>query len=259
MKKTFTFAILTWLFSIHAWSNQKLVEQIKEKYMILDTATYINDLVHSYEIEIRKEQTEIDNALLELYGYEHINLDSIRRQYVLDSIYVDLMDSIHNKHYNHPKKSIEEKVKDFTEEIRASSPVYVLNLITLDELTLQPDTGKLSFNLFFFDEDYKGRLYVFCENGRYCGDDSRYRTFSKKLGINAPKIFKKTMRKHPQCILYCNDFEGMNTILYMLNDKIYVCRITEKKEYELNDFIKKFGFPHREILKKLRNKSINSD
>ena len=44
MKKTFVFAILTWLFSIHAWSNQKLVEQIKEKYMILDTATYINNI-----------------------------------------------------------------------------------------------------------------------------------------------------------------------------------------------------------------------
>ena len=40
--------------------------------------------------------------------------------------------------------------------------------------------------------------------------------------------------------MYCYDLEQMNTILYMLNDKIYVYRISQLEEYEFNDYIKEF-------------------
>jgi len=48
------------------------------------------------------------------------------------------------------------------------------------------------------------------------------------------------MRKKPQCLLYSSELEGMNTILYMLNDKIYVYRIIQMKEYELSEYLKKY-------------------
>jgi len=48
------------------------------------------------------------------------------------------------------------------------------------------------------------------------------------------------MRKKPQYLLYSSELEGMNTILYMLNDKIYVYRIIQMKEYELSEYLKKY-------------------
>lgn len=49
------------------------------------------------------------------------------------------------------------------------------------------------------------------------------------------------MRKQPKYLLLCSELEGMNTILYMLNNKIYVYRIVQMQEYELSDYIEKFG------------------
>jgi len=49
------------------------------------------------------------------------------------------------------------------------------------------------------------------------------------------------MKKRPKYLLFCYALDGMNTILYVLNDEIFVYRITEMEEYELNDYLKKFG------------------
>ena len=48
------------------------------------------------------------------------------------------------------------------------------------------------------------------------------------------------MEKQPDYWLYCYQLEEMNTILYMKNEHIYVYRIVEMEEYELDEYFEKF-------------------
>ena len=122
--------------------------------------------------------------------------------------------------------------------MRAGTPLYVLNLKLKDKQTLQVDTSRLAFNLFYFDKRCKGRLYVYCDDGEYSGLDSRYRTFSRRLGRNAPKVFRKIMRKQPKYLLFCSELEGMNTILYVIYNDVYVYRIAEMQKHKLRHYMK---------------------
>ena len=136
------------------------------------------------------------------------------------------------------KKLDAQKTKSFESEIKSKTPLYVLNLKLKDKQTLQVDTGRLAFNLFYFDKRCKGRLYVYCDDGEYSGLDSRYRTFSRRLGRNAPKVFRRIMRKQPKYLLFCPELEGMNTILYVINNEVFIYRIVEMEKYKLDDYMK---------------------
>jgi hypothetical protein len=231
--------ILLSSFFVHTLNSQILIQQIENAYNALDSASYIDNIILSFREEIEKQQKELDNTTLELYGFDYISMDSFQRQNILDSI-----DNIRRKsiHFQEVKIwSIEERINEFSNRIRAKTPIYVLNLIPQDKQTLQVDTRNLAFNLFYFDEDYKGSFFVYCKDGQYSWQDTRYRTFSQQLGVNADKVFKKIMQKQPKYLLYCSELEGMNTILYVLNDKIYVYKIVQMQEYELDDYIKTFG------------------
>lgn len=103
---------------------------------------------------------------------------------------------------------------------------------------MQVDTAKLCFNLFYFDKKYKGRLYVYCVDGKYSSQDEHFITFSRKHARNAPKVFRKIMRKHPKYLLFCPDLEGMNTILYVIDNDIYIYRIVEMQEYKLGNYMR---------------------
>ena len=46
------------------------------------------------------------------------------------------------------------------------------------------------------------------------------------------------MRKHPKYLLFCPDLEGMNTILYVIDNDVYVYRIIQMQVYKLDDYIK---------------------
>ena len=46
------------------------------------------------------------------------------------------------------------------------------------------------------------------------------------------------MRKHPKYLLFCPDLEGMNTILYVIDNDIYIYRIVEMQEYKLGDYMR---------------------
>ena len=127
-------------------------------------------------------------------------------------------------------------LKEFENSVKSGTPLYVLNLRLKDGQTLQVDTSRLAFNLYYFGKKYKGRLYVYCYEGE-CGYDSYYRTFSRKLGKNAPKVFRKIMRKHPKYLLYCRDLGCMNTILYVIGNDIYIYRIIQMQEYKLDDYM----------------------
>jgi hypothetical protein len=226
---------------VHTLVSQTLLQQIENTYNALNIVSYIEDLTLSFKKEIAEGRKEMDNTTLELYGFDYLSMSSIQRQNILDSI-----DNIHRNsiHFKEIKTlSIEEQVNEFSDKIRAKPPVYVLNLIQKDEQTLQVDTGKLSFNLFYFDKYFKPECYVFVEHGRYVHNDTCYcssipSAYANLISKNALKVFRKTLQKQPKYLLYCPELEGMNTILYVLNDKIYVYRIAQMKEYELSDYIK---------------------
>jgi hypothetical protein len=232
MKKILIIMMIKSLF-VHVLSGQSLVQQIHEAYNALDSVMYIKDIIQSYKVddENRYREAEENFFSLKLSMVDLNNKDSIQRKIITDGLY--------REHFNERRKWREERVKKFASSVKDEPVQYVLNLI-VDGQTLKVDTGKLAFNLFYFDKDFKGRMYVYIEDGRYSWHDARYRTFSRELGTNAPIVFRRIMRKRPQYLLYCEGLEGMNTILYMKDDKIFVYRIVQMKEYELNDYIKKF-------------------
>lgn len=217
---------------VHALISQSLVQQVYEAYNALDSVRYIENITQSYKEDDVKRSKESYEFSLILRMVDFSDKDSIQRQMIIDSLHVEYL--------NDTKNWREERVNSFSSSLKNGPVQYVLNLIVPDGQTLKVDTGKLAFNLFYFDKDYKGRLFVYTEDGRYSWHDSRYRTFSRKIGANAPRVFRRIMRKRPHYFLYCYGLEGMNTVLYLKDDKIFVYRIIQMKEYELSDYIKKF-------------------
>ncbi|MBR6286231.1 MAG: hypothetical protein IKR18_04475 [Bacteroidaceae bacterium] len=233
MKRLFLTIIISSLFG-GVLSAQTLVEQIERAYRTLDSTAYIDNVILSYAklLDARTERTR------ETY-FQKIHTNGVT--FGIDSVYVD------NMYYRH-KASDVQKVKEFENDVKSETPLYVLNLKIKDKHTLQVDTGKLNFNLFYFDKKYKGRLYVYCNNGEYSWQDSRYISFSRKLGRNAPKVFWRIMHKHPKCLLYCPDLD-MNTVFYVLDDTVYVYKIIQLKEYTLDEYLKKNTLIHyKELL-----------
>ena len=147
-------------------------------------------------------------------------------------------DSMYLKYLQKNKILNEPDIRHFENEVKSGTPLYVLNLKLKDKQTLQVDTGRLAFNLFYFDKRCKGRLYVYCDNGEYSWNDGRFRTFSRPLGRNAPIVFRRIMRKQPKYLLSCPDLEGMNTILFVINNEVFIYRIVEMEKYKLDDYIK---------------------
>jgi len=280
MKKIFIMLLLNGLL-IHTLSSQTLLQQIENTYNALDSVFYIDNVILSYKEDKLKLIKETENLMLELRRvYNNMDsvqrqqtLDSVMEIYntmelsyredltkkkVWEKIHSTFAKQIANAYLNldgsiqrqntydsiskdFSKILLERDYSMFISAIKDKPVHYVLNLIPQDNQTLQVDTGKLAFNIFYFDKDYKGSLYVYCTDGRYSWYDTRYRAFSRQIGENAPKVFIKIMQKRPKYLLYSSELEGMNTILYVLNDKIFVYRIVQMKEYELSDYIEKFG------------------
>lgn len=231
MKKMFLFLLLSAMF-VPVSDSQTLIQQIENAYNTLDSVSYIEDIILSYRgdwvIRYKGYEERVD-------GLTELNyLDSIPRQkQIIDSLWENLT--------LRSKTTIEEQINEFSDIVRATTPVYILNLIPQDKQTLQVDTGKLPFNLFYLGKHSKNNFYVFVHNGEYTyyGHDT-YPTFSRPIGKNIRKVLRKIMRKQPKYLLFCPELEGMNTILYVLNDKIYVYRVAQMKEYELSDYFKHF-------------------
>lgn len=222
MKRLFiTFFISNLFFS--ASYGQTLIEQIEQSYSALDSVTYINDIISSYAKALEKEGKEELLLYYELFCNNNHDKTEWPEKYAEDY---------------HGIQSVQ---KDFLEaficDVKSSRPEYVLNLKVKEDKTLQIDTTKLAFNLFYFGKNYKNGLYVYCDNGEYSWQDGGYISFSKMFGENARKVFKRIMGKHPKHLLYCYDLEGMNTILYVIDKDIYIYRIIQMKEYKLDDYM----------------------
>ena len=229
MKRIGLMVIMGWLF-LNISNAQSLTEQIEQAYNRLDSASYIDNIIQSYAKWLDNADKETYDLLVELACSGSDSISVIRAKNRVDSIFPDFFQS--------SKISNARDVKQFENRVKSGIPLYVLNLRLKDGQTLQVDTSKLAFNLYYFGKRYKGRLYIYCYEGEYSGQDSYYRTFSRKLGKNAPKVFRKIMRKHPKYLLFCTDLvERMNSILYVIGNDIYIYRIIQMQEYKLDDYM----------------------
>ena len=226
MKRVYLIFIMSSLFFCIS-NAQTLIEQIERAYSALDSASYINKIVLSYAKWLERNEEETYKLL---YSPDSDSMKVAQWFNRTDSMYLKYLQK--NKILNEPD------IRHFENEVKSGTPLYVLNLKLKDKQTLQVDTGRLAFNLFYFDKRCKGRLYVYCDDGEYSGIDSRYRTFSRPLGRNAPKVFRKIMRKQPKYLLFCPELEGMNTILYVINNEVFIYRIVEMEKYKLDDYMK---------------------
>ena len=228
MKRAILFFVISNLF-ISISTAQTLTEQIEYAYSNIDTASYIDNMILSYAKSFDKMDKNTDK-FLGIIRTDSATLGDIQKY--------NSVDSICSKYIQRGHTMTAQWIKEFVNEVKSKMAIFVLNLKVKDERTLQVDTGRLAFNLFYFDKRYKGRLYVYCNDGEYSWKDSGYRTFSRKHARKAPKAFRRIMRKHPKYLLFCPDLEGMNTILYVINNEVYVYRIVEMQEYKLDDYMK---------------------
>ena len=228
MKRISLIFIMGCLF-LNISNAQSLTEQIEQAYNRLDSASYIDNIIQSYAKWLDNLDRETYDVLVELRCSGSDSISVIRAKNRVDSIFPDFFQS--------SKISNARDVKQFENRVKSGTPLYVLNLRLKYGQTLQVDTSKLAFNLYYFGKRYKGRLYIYCYEGEYSWQDSYYRTFSRKLGKNAPKVFRKIMRKHPKYLLYSTDLESMNTILYVIGNDIYIYRVSQMQEYKLDDYM----------------------
>ena len=226
MKRVYLIFIMSSLFFCIS-NAQTLIEQIERAYSALDSASYINKIVLFYAKSLEKNEEETYKLL---YAPDS---DSIKV-----AQWFNRTDSMYLKYLQKHKILNEPAIRHFENEVKSGTPLYVLNLKLKDKQTLQVDTGRLAFNLFYFDKRCKGRLYVYCYDGKYGWHEDGYRTFSRPLGRNAPIVFRRIMRKQPKYLLFCPDLEGMNTILYVINNEVFIYRIVEMEKYKLDYYMK---------------------
>ena len=226
MKRVYLIFIMSSLFFCIS-NAQTLIEQIERAYSALDSASYINKIVLSYAKSLEKNEEETYKLL---YSPDSDSMKVAQWFNRADSMYLKYLQK--NKILNEPD------IRHFENEVKSGTPLYVLNLKLKDKQTLQVDTGRLAFNLFYFDKRCKGRLYVYCYDGKYGWHEDGYRTFSRPLGRNAPIVFRRIMRKQPKYLLFCPDLEGMNTILYVINNEVFIYRIVEMEKYKLDYYMK---------------------
>ena len=226
MKRVYLIFIMSSLFFCIS-NAQTLIEQIERAYSALDSASYINKIVLSYAKSLEKNEEETYKLL---YSPDSDSMKVAQWFNRADSMYLKYLQK--HKILNEPA------IRHFENEVKSGMPLYVLNLKLKDKQALQVDTGRLAFNLFYFEKRCKGRLYVYCYDGKYGWHEDGYRTFSRPLGRNAPKVFRKIMRKRPKYLLFCPELEGMNTILYVINNEVFIYRIVEMEKYKLDDYMK---------------------
>jgi len=207
--------------------GQELIESINNSYKLLDTALYIDDIkLHVYN-DLEAQQKESDKAIIELHTN---NIDSVKKMYLLN------LNNFSKQEFN-----------NFTSIINNSQRMeFVLNLHTEKDTidgnilySLKHDTGNFIFNVWFFGKYQQPHYVVSVENGAYIGH-GQFVVYSRKSGKMISKSFKQIMKKKPMYLLYCRELEGMNSILYVVNDKIYVYRTVEMKEYELQKYLEQY-------------------
>jgi len=278
MKKTFIILLFI-CSSVKILSSQTLIQQIENAYNSLDSVSYLENVMLSYKEDLLKTRRGAEDAILELRG-TYNNMDSAQRQKTLDSVmakygttelsYREDFLKIKKKEWEKMSAArvrayfyINDNIKNPVQRNRLSdsfrresqknwddkayttfifdlnnnhNPKYVLNVRICQDSDNQwylcPDTTKLNFNIYFFGKLPYPEYYVFTDEGEIALSSKYY---------YARKAFMKIMKKQPKYLLRNVQVWGANSILYVLNDKIYVFVISEMREYELSDYLKKFS------------------
>ena len=218
--------------------GQELVESINSAYKNIDTTQYIDDIKLYIYNDIESWHKKSLENIMESYNniYKKNIVDSVKRMYLLDSMRI-----VQNLIW---EKETKKRYNDFISSVNDSRKMeFVLNLyIEKDTIngnilySIKPDTGKFIFNVWFFGKYQHPYYVVSVENGEYIGHGLHV-VYSRKSAKMLSKSFQQIMKIKPDYLLFCRELEGMNSILYVVNDKIYVYRTIEMKEYELSDYV----------------------
>lgn len=208
-KLKFAILFLLVVCTFHYMKAQPHLVLIEEKYNQLDSLWYLNNLKDAV---IRSS----------IHAYGEPVLEEINREYNI------IRNGIKNQNIK-----------------------FVLN-VDIDTTKLDSDNYLLventeySFNIFCHDHKLNPTYYVFFVDDQLDIFGSVYPTFSKKYAKKVKFAIKRVLKKEPKYILECAHLP--NTILYVKDDKIFVYRVLQSEEYELNDYVTKFknieGFYH---------------
>lgn len=182
---------------------------IEEKYDQLDSVQYLNNLRDAiYQSVIKDFNEPLDDHIVGRYSY------------------------------------IKDGIND--QNIR-----FVLN-VDIDTTKLDTDIFLLvrdsiyNFNIYCHDNKFNPTFYVFFVNDQLDIFGDVFPTFSKRFAKKIKIGIKRILKKRPKYILDCQHLP--NTVLYVKDDKIFVYRVLQSEEYELNDYVTKFknteGFYH---------------
>jgi len=225
--------------------GQGIIESINNSYKLLDTAQYIEDIKPYVYNDIETERKEMNETTLELVisaYYKKTVVDSVKRIFIMDSL-------MNYTTWIIPEEWTKIRYNDFLSILNNVKKMeFVLNLhIEKDTVngnySLKPDTGKFPFSVYFFDKYPNPYYIVTFEKGEYRGYGELI-VHSRKDAKIIAKAYKQIMKKNPKYFLYSRELDvvrwGRSSEFYVLNDKIYVYRPPDKKEYELEDYIKKY-------------------
>jgi hypothetical protein len=180
------------------------------------------------------------------------NLDStLYMERVLTEIQDDILSKDYYELLNKPEKNIVEidiieaikkRYNSTIEDIKKSKILYVLNIdidtskiSTNNYLIIDPNYFK--FNLFCFEKKKYPSKYILFYDGKL-DSYSTFPTYSRKYLKHNQEAYKEVLRKKPEYLLFC--WSLPNSVVYVLNDKIFVYRVIQRKVYELDVYVKLF-------------------
>ncbi|MDO9155172.1 MAG: hypothetical protein Q7U47_15935 [Paludibacter sp.] len=205
--------------SIHT-KSQSLIKIINDTYSNLDSITYTEQVIKKIKEDI--------------FTYEYHKLSNKPEKSISD---VELLDAITKNHNRN------------VHEISDSKILFVLNfeidtskISTNDYFRVNPHYFK--FNLFCFDKKKYPFKYVLFYDGEL-DSYSTFPTFSRKYLKHVQHAFKVVLRRKPQYLLFC--WSLPNSVVYVLNNKIYVYRVIQRKTYEMDEYLKLFSHTIRKV------------
>lgn len=193
--------------------GQTYIKTIKNNFLNLDSTLYVDNVLK-----------EIEQDILSQDFYELANKSN---KSAFDYEYLDILRN---------------RKKQIITDVRRSKILFSLDF-NIDTSGIQANNFLLitptpfKFHLYCFDKKVYPTRYILFYNGKL-DSYSGYPTFSKEYLKQAQKAYKVVLRKKPQFLLF--SWNLPNTVVYVLNDKIYVCRVIQRKIYELDEYVRLF-------------------
>jgi len=180
------------------------------------------------------------------------NLDStLYMEKVLTEIQQDVLSEDYYGLLNKPVKDIIEiEILDVTQKRYNNSVGDILKSKMLFVLNFEIDTSRISTNDYLKIDPHYFKFHVFCFDKKkypskyilfYDGKLDSYSTFptySRKYLKHNQEAYKEVLRKKPEYLLFC--WSLPNSVVYVLNDEIFVYRVMQRKVYELDEYVKLF-------------------